>query len=324
MTIAADLSNFAFSAAGVNTGGFTSRNKIINGAMVIDQRNSGSSVTSTNDSYTVDRWAAGYGSPVNAFTIQQSSTVPAGFKNSMLITAGTGASASSAGYAYLRQPIEGFNTADLSWGTASASPITISFWVRSSLTGSFGIVVRNSAADRAYGATFTIYAANTFEYKTITISGDTSGTWLTSNGIGLHLFFDLGVGSNYNVTAGSWQSFSNAIGVTGTTKLTATTGATLYITGVQLEKGTSATPFEYRNHQQELAMCQRYYQGTANVLAINSNQYQTIYFKCTMRAAPTMSYSGSGSFINNNVGAEAAYTYNATTTAFTYTASAEF
>lgn len=258
MTIAADLSNFAFSAAGVNTGGFTSRNKIINGAMVIDQRNSGSSVTSTNDSYTVDRWAAGYGSPVNAFTIQQSSTVPAGFKNSMLITAGTGASASSAGYAYLRQPIEGFNTADLSWGTASASPITISFWVRSSLTGSFGIVVRNSAGDRAYGATFTIYAANTFEYKTITISGDTSGTWLTSNGIGLHLFFDLGVGSNYNVTAGSWQSFSNAIGVTGTTKLTATTGATLYITGVQLEKGTSATPFEYRNYQQELAMCQRY------------------------------------------------------------------
>ena len=294
MTIAADLSNFAFSAAGVNTGGFTSRNKIINGAMVIDQRNNGSSVTSTNDSYTVDRWAAGYGSPVNAFTIQQSSTVPAGFKNSMLITAGTGASASSAGYAYLRQPIEGFNTADLSWGTASASPITISFWARSSLTGSFGIVVRNSAGDRAYGATFTIYAANTFEYKTITISGDTSGTWLTSNGIGLHLFFDLGVGSNYNVTAGSWQSFSNAIGVTGTTKLTATTGATLYITGVQLEKGTSATPFEYRNYQQELAMCQRYWFQSETIsffyYAGSGQMHSQIEFPVKMRTVPTVTY----------------------------------
>jgi len=274
----------------------TFRNRIINGAMVIDQRNAGASVTATADIYCVDRWAVGYGTTVNAFTAQQSTTVPSGFKNSLLITAGTGASAGAGGYAYLRHMIEGLNVYDLGWGTASASTITISFWVRSSLTGTFGFVLRNSAADRAYGATFTISSANTFEYKTVTIPGDTSGTWLTTNGIGIGLFFDLGAGTNTAVSSGSWQTFSNALGVSGVTKLTATTGATFYITGVQLEKGSTASPFEYRLYGTELQLCQRYYQTMCNFVGTSGNGGGTrvaaaIQFT-PMRAAPSLSVSG--------------------------------
>lgn len=289
---------------GTTTGYYGFKNRIINGAMVIDQRNAGASVTATADTYCVDRWAVGFGTTVNAFTAQQSTTVPAGFKNSLLLTAGTGASAGAGGYAYLRQMVEGLNVYDLGWGTASAATITISFWVRSSLTGTFGFVLRNSAGDRAYGATFSISSANTFEYKTVTIPGDTSGTWLTTNGVGIGMFFDLGCGTNLEVTAGSWQAFSNALGVASTTKLTATTGATMYITGVQLEKGSTATSFDYRPYSAELAMCQRYYQRSnlfrsgsyyaSSATTVRSGAYQ---FVATMRAAPSITFS-STSFNN--------------------------
>ena len=276
---------------------FGFRNRIINGAMVIDQRNAGASVTATADIYCVDRWAVGYGTTVNAFTAQQSTTVPSGFKNSLLITAGTGASAGAGGYAYLRHMIEGLNVYDLGWGTASASTITISFWVRSSLTGTFGFVLRNSAADRAYGATFTISSANTFEYKTVTIPGDTSGTWLTTNGIGIGLFFDLGAGTNTAVSSGSWQTFSNALGVSGVTKLTATTGATFYITGVQLEKGSIATSFDYRPYGTELALCQRYYEklptgGYGAVGVRTTDWYGYIGWQTEKRTSATVTLNG--------------------------------
>ena len=293
------------------------KNRIINGAMVIDQRNAGASVTATADTYCVDRWAVGFGTTVNAFTAQQSTTVPAGFKNSLLLTAGTGASAGAGGYAYLRQMVEGLNVYDLGWGTASAATITISFWVRSSLTGTFGFVLRNSAGNRAYGATFSISSANTFEYKTVTIPGDTSGTWLTTNGIGIGMFFDLGCGTNLEVTAGSWQAFSNALGVASTTKLTATTGATWYVTGVQLEKGSTATSFDYRPYGTELALCQRYFEtcfsaGTApagsvatgrlsflNMSASQANDVSNnISFSVAKRASPTMTqYASTGNTV---------------------------
>lgn len=323
MTIAADLSNFAFSAAGVNTGGFTMRNKIINGAMVIDQRNGGASVSETGSSqYTLDRWQVA-GSPAGAFSVQQVADAPTGFYNSLKITVATAVASPATDTSYqLHQRIEGYNCVDLGWGAAGAKNIILSFWVKSSVTGTMGGVVTNSAYDRTYPYTYTINTANTWEYKTVTIPGDTTGTWLKTNGIGVMLVFGFGAGSGRSAAANIWANTIARI-PTGTTQLIATNAATWQISGVQLEVGSSATPFEYRNHQQELAMCQRYYQGTANVLAINSNQYQTIYFKCTMRAVPTMSYSGAGSFINNNVGVEAAYTYNATTTSFTYTASAE-
>jgi hypothetical protein len=280
--------------------------------MVIDQRNAGASVTATADIFCVDRWAIGFGSPVNAFTAQQSATAPVGFTNSLVITAGTGASASTTGYAVLRQAIEGYNISDLNFGSANAKTITISFWVRSSLTGTFGLSIRNEAGNRAYGATYTISSANTFEYKTVTIPGDTSGTWATTNGFGIHLFFDLGAGSNYDIPAGSWQSGSNMFGVEGTVKLTETTGATFYITGVQLEVGSVATPFERRPFGMELALCQRYYEtsypagvvpGTANqntlIWSVGSNTYAggvtsaaqavgNCNYKVTKRATPTV------------------------------------
>jgi hypothetical protein len=277
----------------VSSEGLHFRNRIINGGMVIDQRNAGASVTATADIFCVDRWAIGFGSPVNAFTAQQSATAPVGFTNSLVITAGTGASASTTGYAVLRQAIEGYNISDLNFGSANAKTITISFWVRSSLTGTFGLSIRNEAGNRAYGATYTISSANTFEYKTVTIPGDTSGTWATTNGFGIHLFFDLGAGSNYDIPAGSWQSGSNMFGVEGTVKLTETTGATFYITGVQLEVGSVATPFERRPYGMELALCQRYFQ--------NMPQWQWYIYNLTgagtqgsmtlpvvMRATPTV------------------------------------
>jgi hypothetical protein len=302
----------------ISSEGLHFRNRIINGGMVIDQRNAGASVTATADIFCVDRWAIGFGSPVNAFTAQQSATAPVGFTNSLVITAGTGASASTTGYAVLRQAIEGYNISDLNFGSANAKTITISFWVRSSLTGTFGLSIRNEAGNRAYGATYTISSANTFEYKTVTIPGDTSGTWATTNGFGIHLFFDLGAGSNYDIPAGSWQSGSNMFGVEGTVKLTETTGATFYITGVQLEVGSVATPFERRPFGMELALCQRYYWrltpntvGNAGDGGFGSSAnwssaaaYSGIIFPVTMRAGPTGSTAALANFtyLTNGVG----------------------
>jgi hypothetical protein len=288
----------AVTLASIANSGYA-RNRIINGNMVIDQRNNGAAVTSTADGYCLDRWAIGYNAPIAAFTAQRSTTAPAGFSNSLLITTGTGAAPSTTGYAYIRQGIEGLNISDLNWGTANAQPITISFWVRSSITGTFGFVVRNGASDRSYGATYTISSANTFEYKTVTIPGDTTGTWLTTNGIGIMLLFDLGVGSTYSLSAGSWQTPVNVFGVTGTTKLAANTGATFYITGVQLEVGTQATPYEFRQYGDQLLLCQRYYEiGTQPMLYIAFGAtgigaaYGEARYAVTKRAAATVTGSG--------------------------------
>jgi hypothetical protein len=242
--------------------GFGFKNRIINGAMVIDQRNAGASVGtgSGNDVYTLDRWQAVYGGN-NKYTIQRSTTTAAGFINSLLVTS-SAATATSAGDIYhIGQTIEGFNVSDLGWGAAGAATVTLSFWVRSSLTGTFGGALQNSANNRSYPFTFSISAANTFEYKTVTIAGDTSGTWLTDNGSGIKVRFNLGSGSTYSGTAGAWASsdFRNA---TGATSVLATNGATFYITGVQLEKGSTATSFDYRPYGTELALCQRYYLKT--------------------------------------------------------------
>jgi hypothetical protein len=243
------------------------RNRIINGAMVIDQRNAGASLAITNSvmTYTVDRWAI-FENGSMAFSAQQSSTAPAGFTNSLLVTTATSASAGSTDRSQLEQRIEGLNVSDLGWGTANAKTITLSFWVRSSLTGQFGGALQNNNGSRAYPFSFTINSADTFEYKTITIVGDTSGTWLTTNGIGLAVIFDLGMGSSLLGTAGAWSS-SDFRGATGDTKLSGTLNATLYLTGVQLEVGSTATSFDYRPYGTELQLCQRYYYnifGTAS------------------------------------------------------------
>jgi hypothetical protein len=249
-------------AAAFNSNGLFFRNRIINGDMRIDQRNAGAAVT-VNDAdnlrFPVDRFA-GIGTPAaGVFTLQQSTTAPTGFVNSIIATVTTSATPSGTNAYNILQNIEGLNIADLGWGTANALPVTLSFWVRSSVTGTFGGAIRNSASNRSYPFSYTISSANTWEYKSVTIPGDTSGTWLTTNGIGLRPNFSLGAGSDRLGTAGAWSG-SNLSGVTGQTNLIATNGATFYITGVQLETGSVATPFERRPFGTELQLCQRYYE----------------------------------------------------------------
>ncbi len=240
--------------------GFGFKNRIINGAMMIDQRNAGASVSINADSiiYTVDRFFCAGENADGVFSAQQDTTAPAGFKNSLKLTVTTADSSLGASQRYLfGQSIEGLNVADLGWGTASASPVTLSFWVRSSVTGTFSGSLANSAYNRCYPFSYTISVANTWEQKTVTIAGDTTGTWLTTNGVGIRAWFTIGAGSSNLGTAGAWGS-TYYFGATGTTNLMATNGATFYITGVQLEKGSTATSFDYRPYGTEELLCKRY------------------------------------------------------------------
>jgi hypothetical protein len=238
--------------------GFGFKNRIINGAMVIDQRNAGASVSLTGSSvFPVDRMlcfgrASGLG-----VTGQRSTVAPAGFINSLLYTATTGTAPTGSDYAGIAQNIEGFNIADLGWGTANAQTVTLSFWVRSSVTGTYPFSVHNNAFNRSYVSTYTVNSANAWEYKTITIVGDTSGTWLTDNGVGMRLVWDMGYGFGTTATANAWQA-GDLYSLSGNVKLISNAGATFYITGVQLEKGSTATSFDYRSYGTELALCQRY------------------------------------------------------------------
>jgi hypothetical protein len=270
------------------------RNRLINSGMVIDQRNAGASVSITDGllRYAVDR-TAGYGTvSAGVFSVQRSATAPQGFTNSLLCTVTTASTPSSSHEYGIRQNIEGFNTADLGWGSASAQAITLSFWVRSSVTGTFAGSVANSAYNRAYVFTYSISAANTWEQKSITVPGDTSGTWLTDNGAGIRLNFNLGAGSSVTGTAGVWGA-TYLQSATGSVNLIATSGATFYITGVQLEAGSVATPFERRPYGTELALCQRYY-TTDVVYVIGAGDARQVFYKVTMRANPTISGGGAG------------------------------
>jgi hypothetical protein len=238
---------------------FMFRNKIINGAMMIDQRNDGGAVTLA-DGFSVDRFH--HFEDGADFTARRSTLVPSGsgFINSLSITNGTGVAMSAGNYTGIRHGIEGFNIADLNWGTSFAKSITISFWVRSSLTGTFGLALRNNANNYGYVVSYSISLANTWEYITKTIPGPTSGAWNTGNEKGIYLVWDLGAGTSYSIAAGAWTSAVEILGLTGGTKFKTTTGATYYLTGVQLEVGNVATPFEHRNHSVELQLCKRYFQ----------------------------------------------------------------
>ena len=295
------------------------RNRIINGDMRIDQRNGGAAVTPADGAYTLDRWRAG-ASAASKFSVQQSAVAPAGFTNSMLVTSLSAFSVSTGDNFEMFQYVEGFNVADLGWGTADAQTITVSFRVRSSLTGTFGGAINNSAFNRSYPFSYTISAANTWETKAIAIPGDTSGTWLTNSGIGLILCICLGAGSSRSGTAGAWAA-GWAASATGATSVVGTNGATFYITGVQLEAGTVATPFERRSYGQELSLCQRYCTSLANgnTCSIGIGQAfsssvagATVRFPVTMRAAPTLVVSSGGHFgATTSVGAANNFTTSA-------------
>jgi hypothetical protein len=310
--VANTVSNSAFTTGSVenylraNTLDFGMRNRIINGAMRIDQRNSGAANTPVNNGYTLDRWKFGL-TQASKFTAQQDSSANtvAGFTSSMKVTSSSAYSVTTGDTFFFDQCIEGNNVADLRWGTASARPVTLSFWVRSSLTGQFGGALRNSAANRAYPFSYTIVAANTWEQKIIVVPGDTTGTWLTTNGVGIELVWNLGSVSSYLATAGAWTA-DNIIGATGDTSVVGTNGATWYITGVQLEEGSTPTSFEYLQYTTELALCQRYCQvfrsnasetfsniGSATTFNDTGSQ-ATINLPVSMRVAPSVSYSALG------------------------------
>jgi hypothetical protein len=295
---------------GTTTGYYGFKNRIINGAMVIDQRNAGASVTVSSTSaltYGVDRWF-GYGNVASKFSIQQNAgavTPPAGFSNYFGATSSSAYSVGSGDYFVLGQKIEGYNIADLGFGTANAKTITLSFQVYSSLTGTFGGAVCNGAQSRSYPFTFTVSSANTWTPITVTIAGDTGGTWVSTNAAGLNLWFGLGEGSTWTGTAGSWSS-NDYRGATGAVNVVSTNGATFYITGVQLEKGSTATSFDYRPYGTELSLCQRYYYLMSAASNLNTffhnlaatsttNALGVVTFPQVMRASPSLTTSGTAS-----------------------------
>jgi hypothetical protein len=260
---ASTLTGAITATAGINTPNtFGFKNRIINGGMVIDQRNAGASVTPVSGLYTLDRWQA-FQSVASKFSVQQNAgavTPPVGFSNYLGATSLSAYAVLAGDYYLLRQNIEGFNFADMAWGTANASTITLSFRVYSSLTGTFGGAIQDSTNTRSYPFSYSIPVANTWTTISITIAGDTTGTWIgATNGIGVCVTFGLGVGTTSSGTAGAWVG-SNFYSATGAVSVVGTNGATFYITGVQLEKGSTATSFDFRPYGTELALCQRYYE----------------------------------------------------------------
>ena len=292
------------------------RNRIINGDFRIDQRNAGASVTPASGSYLVDRFFY-LASQASKFTFQQNAgsvTPPVGFNKYLGATVASTVSISSSDFFIVQQSIEGLNVPDLSWGTANAAAVTLSFKVYSSLTGTFGGVLRNSAGDRNYPFSYTVASANTWTTVSVTIAGDTTGTWLTTNGIGIQVVWGLGVGSTYSGTAGSWSA-TPYLSATGAVSVVGTSGATFYITGVQLEKGSTATSFDYRPYGTELALCQRYYwKGTNSIwgtwLSGGGSVVLTINNPVPMRANPSYTKGGTSAFYSYTVSDASNITYS--------------
>lgn len=265
-------------------------NKIINGDIRIDQRNNGAPVTA-NGAYAADRFelnTSNLGS--QAPTLRQSVAVPpSGFENSLLFNVtGTGAAPGTNTVAIFGQSIEGLNVGDLNFGTATARSVTVSFMVLSAITGTFCVSLRNGAANRSYISSYTIATANVWTYVTLTIPGDTAGTWATDTTAGMVLSFDCGSGSTFSTTAGTWQA-GNFVGLTSGTKLIATTGAAMYVTGVKLEPGIIATPFVPDDYAVSLEKCQRYCSNnTVFGYNPNANALVSVSFPVPMRAVPTV------------------------------------
>jgi hypothetical protein len=295
--------------------GFGFKNRIINGAMVIDQRNAGASITPATGAFLVDRWQYA-ATQASKFTAQQTPSatetgfatrVSAGFTNYQALTVASAVSVGAGDTFYLKQTIEGFNVADLAWGTANAKTVTLSFLAYSSLTGTFGGSLFNSSGARSYPFSYSIPTANTWTQISVTIAGDTSGTWLTTNGIGIAVNFGLGSGSTFTTTANAWAA-GTYVQPNSTVSVVGTSGATFYITGVQLEKGSTATSFDYRPYGTELALCQRYLPAATGNYCLqgqcaSTTQAYLIYkFPVTARTAPTgiSTSGGTGQTITNS------------------------
>jgi len=236
------------------------KNRIINGAMMIDQRNSGASVTPTATSYvSCDRWYPQLTQASKFSVQQQTTTVPTGFSFAQQFSVVASYTVSSGDYFGTEQRIEGFNTADLAWGTANAQTVTLSFWAYANNAGTYCGSLGNNGSTLSYVFTYTL-TANTWTKVSVTIPGPTSGTWVgATNGIGVVVRFTLSAGSTFQTaTTNSWISGNYAV-TSSNFNWIGTASATWYITGVQLEIGSTATPFERRLYNQELTNCQRYY-----------------------------------------------------------------
>jgi hypothetical protein len=286
------------------------RNRIINGSMEIDQRNAGASVTLNNSGgYTVDRWAcsAEGGSGTGTATVQRVADAPVGFSSSLKYTVTNAKTPASTNAFYIYQSIEGQNIIDFAFGTASAKTVTLSFWVKCSLTGTFSGFIRTqipAITYRSYIFNYTINSANTWEYKTVTAPGDTEAVPNLNNGLGIGILFDMGTGSTYQTsTLNTWQT-GNFYRSTSSTSLISTNGATFQLTGVQLELGSVATPFERRSIGQELALCQRYFHRMNTgrfVMGYKRNDTNCAWFyqsPVPMRISPTPTLNTSGTFTN--------------------------
>ena len=320
------------------------KNRIINGGMTIDQRNAGASVTPSGVAqFTVDRFVY-IGTQVSKMTLQQVSDAPAGFNNSLKLTVASAATPSASDQFRFSQPIEGFNVADLGWGTANAQAATVSFKAKASLAGSYSVALWNGANGRSYVTTVSLTTA--WASYSFTVPGDTTGTWGTGNGVGIELIFDVGGGSNWvTPTANAWQA-SNYFKASGSVSLVSNAAATLNITGVQLEKGSVATPFEFRSIGQELALCQRYFEAVSVAcgygIVVNSsfapNVTRLIKLDGVKRASPTVTivvtsidnaaagngsipYANASSFVHNSGANNTSFPYNSISIA--YSASAE-
>jgi hypothetical protein len=326
-TVVADQIQTSVSNTSLGAGNATSfKNRLINGNMAIDQRFAGAATTPTTDQYTIDRWQAASGTAGTWITFQQNSgnaPTTQGFTQCLKMLS-TGANTPASGSIYvLQQKIEGNNIYDFALGTASAKTFTFSCWMYVSVAGTYGVVFTNNNITRAYGSTYTL-TANTWTYVTATVAGDTTGTWDTGTNTGMRVIFSLGTGSGNSISSGSWQTVSgNAYNVTGTTQLSATNGATMYITGAQVEVGSFATGFDYRSYGTELALCQRYYYKVSG----NSSNQSTlmmiggvetssnfgvggITFPSPMRATPTMSFNNMGAYCASNSGGTPSLTTN--------------
>ena len=285
---------------------FMGDNRIINGDMRIDQRNGGAAGTAFG--YMVDRWAYGASRASKGTWGQVAAPSPGGFPYALSFTSSSAYALTAADYFQFHQSIEADAVSDLMWGTASAQPVTLSFWARSSLTGTFSGCVGNYASTRSYPFIFSILAANTWTKIVLTVPGDTAGTWVMSGNAGsISVIFDLGTGTTYRGPANAWAS-ANYVGATGAVSVVSTNGALFYVTGVKLEIGSVATPFNRQSLAKSMADCQRYYQqlgGYSQSVIIQAYAASathpvavTIGLPTTMRAAPTAAFSGSWTAAN--------------------------
>ena len=272
------------------------RNRIINGAMVISQRNGTTAVTPTNADYTLDRWQYS-ATQASKFTVQQgvaslSVLANTGFNNYIYNVVASTATLGAGDLFTQRQAIEGFNISDLQWGTANAKSVTLSFWVYSNVTGTHSGSIANGASNRCYVFSYSVPTSATWTKISVTIAGDTSGTWAADNSAGMYIRFNLGAGSTYLGTAGSWGS-TLFVGATGSQQVVTVSGGLFHFTGVQLEVGTQATSFEYRQYGTELALCQRYFTRLIDpplrgvIPATNEVGRAAASLPVTMRASPT-------------------------------------